>query len=112
MGQRRAPTRSVQRCLRAQAETAAALGRVTEAEVGQLASAREATVAELQRLRVCVRAHAQFLFEARNRARTHARGLAYPGGAMASLLNLEPGQLSDIMAAAAPNGAFTTPLRA
>jgi len=100
-----------------QAETSASVGRVTAGELEDLCAARDATVHELQRLRVVVRDAAQALFRQRNQVRANFRQRPFPErnaslcgisrreaggggraeGAVASLLNLEPEELSDFL---------------
>jgi hypothetical protein len=81
--------------VRLQAEAAAALGRVSASEALQLADAREAAVAELQRLRVAVRAVAQHLLDARNRAQAAAQAPASAGGLGVSELRAMLGAVSE-----------------
>jgi|MDSY01.2.fsa_nt_gb hypothetical protein len=115
-----------------QAETAASVDRVRSLEVEHLQASRDATVEELQKLRECVRTVAQQFFEARNRARARARSAGSGGmygmdltqrvaadgsdhpdaqsvdllgtGYIASILDLAPSELNDIMGAVSSDG--------
>ena len=116
-----------------QAETAASVDRVRSLEVEHLQASHDATVDELQKLRGCVRTVAQNFFDARNRARARARSTAGDGlygangapqvqgddadpsiapsvdllgtGYIASILDLAPSELKDIMGAVSSDSA-------
>ena len=111
-----------------QAETAASMDRVRSQEVESLRTSSGMTMDELQKLQACIRTIAQQFFEARNRARARAQvpddvnlpaagnfqsdhntsaddDLETPNvdllgtGYIASILDLAPAELKDIMGA-------------
>lgn len=102
----------------AQTEAAASVERVNAGELEDLLAARDATIHELQRLRVVVREVAQAFLRQRNRARSLVRqssfseaplyfsgrevevgGVGRAEGVVASILNLQPGELSELLGA-------------
>jgi len=66
--------------------------------------AREAAVAELQRLRVAVRAVAQHLFDARNQSAASAEGYASSGNSGNTVYGLEDSELRSMLGAVLGNG--------
>lgn len=87
-----------------QAEAAASLGRVHAAETSELMGAREAAVAELQRLRVAVRAVAQHLFDARNQSAASAEGFTCGNGSSNNVYGLEDSELRSMLGAVLGSG--------